>query len=326
MASQWLTNRPDGTLLDIRTLVLGDSGNASANTPIQITGIADNGASGSNHQEAFVIDTSALPSGNQLQLDNIDFASIIGATTLSGGDGANVVIADDAVQTIVLGADDDELHAGGGDDTVGSKGGDDLIYGEAGNDTVFGGAGADRLHGGSDSDTARYDGNRDDYIVTQEHSVITVQSKADLSDVDTLINVETLAFADGNETVEYTSDLNWIAGLYQQVLGRQADVDGIQYWAEQHDAGSSSVAIALGFLASREAGLSLCTADASARSQTLDILYQSLLGRDPDTDGKAYWVQQLESGVSLHDVVGGFMDSAEMRTHDLTATEWSFIG
>ncbi|OHY98660.1 cadherin domain-containing protein [Salinicola sp. MIT1003] len=325
VASQWLTNRPDGTLLDIRTLVLGDSGNASASTPIQITGIANDSSSGSSHQEAFVIDTSALPGGNQLQLDNIDFASIIGATTLSGGDGDNVVIADDAAQTIVLGADDDELHGGGGDDTVGSKGGDDLIYGEAGNDTVFGGAGADRLHGGSDTDTARYDGNRDDYIVTQDHSVITIQSKADPSDVDTLINVETLAFADDNETVEYTSDLNWIAGLYQQVLGRQADVDGIQYWAQRNTDGMSKTDIAMSFLTSSEAGQQL-DGSGSGIDATLDTLYQFLLGRDADVSGKAYWANELERGTSLRDVVGGFMDSAEMSTHDLTATEWSFIG
>ncbi|WP_163649504.1 DUF4347 domain-containing protein [Modicisalibacter sp. 'Wilcox'] len=326
VASQWLAHRPDGTLLDIRTLTLNDSGSASASTPIQITGIADGGTASGGHQEAFVIDTRALPTGNQLQLDNIDFASVIGATTLSGGDGANVVIADDAAQTIVLGADDDELHGGGGDDTVGSKGGDDRIYGEAGNDTLFGGAGADRLHGGTDTDTAQYDGNRADYLVTQDHGVITVQSKADPGDVDTLINVEKLSFADGDQAVDYAGDLNWLAGLYQQVLGRQADVGGIQYWARQHDAGLQAADIAMGFLTSSEANLSLDTADAAARSQVVETLYQSLLGRSSDAAGKVYWLEQLESDSSLRDVAGGFMDSAEMSTHDLTATEWNFMG
>ncbi|MCP1319268.1 DUF4347 domain-containing protein [Halomonas sp. 707B3] len=131
VASQWLTNRPDGTLLDIRTLVISDSGSSSVSTPIQITGI---GNGSSSYQEAFVIDARSLPQGNRLQLDNIDFASIIGETMITGGAGANVIVADDASQMIVLGEDDDELHAGGGRDLVGSKGGDDLIFGEAGYD------------------------------------------------------------------------------------------------------------------------------------------------------------------------------------------------
>ncbi|BBI49684.1 hypothetical protein HORIV_21050 [Vreelandella olivaria] len=144
VASQWLTNRPQGTLLDIRTLVISESGSSSITTPVQITGI---GNANSSHQEAFVIDVRLLPQGNRLQLDNIDFASIIGETMITGGAGANVIVADDAAQMIVLGEDDDELHAGGGRDLVGSKGGDDLIFGEAGYDRLFGGEGNDVLNG-----------------------------------------------------------------------------------------------------------------------------------------------------------------------------------
>nr|WP_287018868.1 DUF4347 domain-containing protein [Halomonas sp.] len=193
VASQWLASRPGSTLLDIRTLVLNDSGSASTNTPILITGIVDDAAS--DHQEAFVIDASALPSGNRIQLDNIDFASIIGATTLSGGAGNNVVSADDAAQTIVLGAGDDELHGGGGRDLVGSQGGDDLIYGDAGDDRLFGGEGDDTLDGGSGVDIARFalDAGEATFRYADDGSLIV---NAGSLGSDTLKGIELLRFDD----------------------------------------------------------------------------------------------------------------------------------
>ncbi|MGO4527213.1 Ig-like domain-containing protein [Microvirga sp. 2MCAF35] len=103
-------------------------------------------------QTALVIDSSGLPPGTHLQLDNVDFAAVIGSVTLTGGAGSQMVYADSARQHIVLGADDDTLHGGGGDDYVGSHGGNDWLYGDAGNDTVSGGEGNDWLFGGSGHD------------------------------------------------------------------------------------------------------------------------------------------------------------------------------
>lgn len=323
VAEQWLSRLDDG-LLDVRTLVLSDSGSGSTSTPIQITGTTDEAGTGNSRQEAFVIDTRALPAGNQLQLDHIDFASVIGATTVTGGAGDNVVIGDDADQTIVLGEGDDELYGGGGDDIIGSKGGDDRLFGGDGDDELFGGAGADLLHGGRDTDVVRYEGNRDDYLITQTHGVITVQSQEDNSDIDTLINVESLVFADGEENITYDDDLAWITGLYGQVLGRQADVDGIQYWAQQHAEGLSKADLALHLMTSAEAGQSLDVQNEGVDA-VLDTLYQSLLGREADTDGKAYWADKLEAGTPVSDVVGGFMEAEEMRNHDMTDVQWDFI-
>jgi len=319
--SSFLQGLVSDTPLLVQTIVPTTPAGLSAPTvPLVISGMP---ASVDSPVSALVIDTRSLPSGSVLRLDNVNFAALIGAVQVTGGTGSQTVWGDDAAQHIVLGVDDDVLHGGGGDDTVGSKGGNDRIYGEAGNDTLFGGAGADRLHGGGDADTARYEGNRDDYIITQDHSVVTVQSKADPSDVDTLINVETLVFADGEQAVDYTSELNWIAGLYRQVLGRQADLDGIQYWARQVDEGSDTGDVALRFLDSVEAGKALSSGDSSA---TLNALYEGLLGRTADMAGKAYWLDRLESGMTLHDLAAGFMESSEMQTQNLTATEWSFLG
>jgi len=316
MAANWLSTRPDGTQLDIRTLTF--TSDLATNEPIEIRGETDNSASG--FQEAFVIDVTNLPSGSRLQLDNIDYASIKGAVSIEGGEGDNVVIGDNEAQVIVLGPGDDELHGGGGNDVIGSKGGDDLLFGDSGDDELFGGAGADLLHGGSDSDMASYEGNRDDYIVTQQFGVITVQSKDDASDIDTLINIETLTFADDELVLSYDEDLQWITGLYTQVLGRQADVEGVQYWAQHSANGGSRAEMALSMLNSEESGKVV-----QEGGDYLDLLYSDLLGRDADDAGKAYWSGELMAGASMRDVVDSFMFSEEMRSHDLDAFQWDFL-
>jgi hypothetical protein len=104
-------------------------------------------------QQVMVIDASALPPGTVLNLNNVEFAIIIGPGHYGGGSGSNVIVADGSNQQIVLGPDDDTIHAGAGNDTVGSTLGNDEIYGDAGNDVVFGGTGNDSLYGGTENDT-----------------------------------------------------------------------------------------------------------------------------------------------------------------------------
>jgi len=103
-------------------------------------------------QEALVIDASALPAGTVLNLNGVEFAVIIGPGHYGGGTGNNIIVADGSSQYIVLGPEDDVIHAGAGDDIVGSAGGDDMLYGEADNDLVFGGIGNDSLYGGTEDD------------------------------------------------------------------------------------------------------------------------------------------------------------------------------
>jgi Ca2+-binding RTX toxin-like protein len=309
-AVQWLSSRPAETQLDIRTLTL--SSNTLLDAPIRLGGDTDGSAE--NFQEAFVIDVTKLATGNQIQLDNIDFASII------GGAGNNVVIGDDAAQTIVLGPGDDELHGGGGNDVIGSEGGNDRLFGSSGDDTLFGGAGADLLHGGSDHDVARYAGNHSDYVITQQFGVVTVQSKSDESDIDTLVNIETLSFSDGDLALSFDTNLIWLTGLYEQVLGRQADVGGIQHWAQQHANGADRADIALAMLNSEESGLVVQQGDTF-----LDQLYTGLLGRDADIEGKQYWATEMAAGVSAQEVTNRFLLSEEMRSHDLNTEAWDFL-
>ena len=144
--AQFTGSRPAGVSIDTRWLT--PTASLEPGTPIVITGATN----GTSQQSALVIDGRSLPTGTQINLDNVEFAALVGEMTVVGGAGQNFVVGDDAQQFISLGAEDDTLYGGGGDDTVGSAGGEDLLFGDDGNDVMSGGTGFDSLFGGNGDD------------------------------------------------------------------------------------------------------------------------------------------------------------------------------
>jgi hypothetical protein len=199
---------------------------APANVPLTFTG----GPATDGVFTALVLDVTKLPSGTVINLQNIDFITIVGAVRVGGGEGSQVVFGDSADQYIVLGADDDVLHGGGGNDTVGSKGGNDKLYGDAGDDTLFGGDGNDLMDGGAGADTVLMGGNLKDYVFY--HTANGLQS-ASFEGEDTMVNVETLKMVDGSTV----TDLNrLVAGTtsvavmtYEFFTGKTPTAAGLQY-------------------------------------------------------------------------------------------------
>lgn len=154
----------DEAQVTVRTITFQASNalTTAPTAPVVINGATGTGELDAAHpdrQEALVIDARNLPSGTVLRLDNVEFTIIIGATRVTGGNGQNVAIGDNAAQYIVLGADNDNLHGGGGNDTVGSKGGNDSLYGDDGDDFVVGGIGNDTLYGGDGNDVLQGGGS-----------------------------------------------------------------------------------------------------------------------------------------------------------------------
>ena len=129
-------------------------GTAGQSVQTRVTG----GAPGGNGQSsttptALVLNTTGVNAPMTIQLDNVQFAAVIGNATLVGGDGEQVVYGDAGRQWLYLGAGDDELHGGAGDDTVASAGGNDTLFGDDGDDLMSGGEGDDLMSGGADQDT-----------------------------------------------------------------------------------------------------------------------------------------------------------------------------
>ncbi|WP_189994079.1 Ig-like domain-containing protein, partial [Thalassobaculum fulvum] len=152
-AQTFLNSLAATTQLDIRTIVPTVGTGVTTDDPIIITG-----STGGSQSEAFVIDMRGV-TGKVLQLENIEFASIIGNATVTGGSGNNYATGDGSDQFISLGEGDDTLYGGDGNDTIGSASGNDRLFGEGGNDTVVGGTGNDSLWGGTDTDVVY--GNQD---------------------------------------------------------------------------------------------------------------------------------------------------------------------
>lgn len=297
--------------------------------PVIINGAANNASSNytGDKLEALVIDARALPAGTVLELQNVDFAVVLGnGISVRGGNGVNVVFGGDGSQNILLGPDNDILYGGAGDDIVGSAAGADLIFGNSGNDTLFGGLGSDILHGGSDNDVAIYSGSMSRYEITRDHGKTIVRSLDRLDDIDTVINVETLRFDDATYTVQNELFHTQIATLYQQVLHRQADLGGFQYWAEKYTKGEPLGTIALDFLYSAEySKTNSVSFDGLSQGAKIDLLYQHFLGREAEQAGHDYWVNQLATGMTIEDIAASFVGSKEMQSAYLGPQGWEFF-
>ena len=100
------------------------------------------------------------------------------------------------------------------------------------------------------------------------------------------------------------SNGTFVEELYENVLGREADEEGLNAWVTQLFNGTSRAEVAQGIIESAEAG-------AKANSDFIDSLYQSALGREADDAGKAGWTQVLENGGTHADVAIGIVGSQE---------------
>ena len=288
------------TPLLVQSVTLTSANGAAGNDAIVLSGQP---AASGGVQTALVIDTGSLSGTAHVQLQNVDFAAIIGAAHVTGGDGSQKVWGDSASQYIMLGADDDTLHGGDGDDTVGSAGGDDHIYGDGGNDVVFGGIGNDYIDGGSGIDTVLMNGaSRADYSLRVKDGMLVSTSLNGSDGIDTIVDVEIMQFSGPDLT-----SAGSIGRLYEAMLGRPADTAGREFWVGQHAAGVSMEAIAAAIVGSGE-----------AQHQQLDDaqyvtqMYRTLLQRTGDTDGMAFWTGQLAGGaVTRAGLALAFADSAE---------------
>ena len=73
------------------------------------------------------------------------------------------------------------------------------LLGEDGDDTLIGGTGSDVIDGGFDHDVAVFAGHQSDYTFASSEDGLTVTvTDRSTGDFDTVTNVETLSFVDGD--------------------------------------------------------------------------------------------------------------------------------
>ena len=108
-------------------------------------------------------------------------------------------------------AEPSNFTGGGGDDTISGtsssdyidgKDGNDVINGEDGDDTLLGGAGNDTINGGRGNDLKIYNGNYDNYTITEiYYGIYSVTDNVGNNGIDTIKNVEKLQFSNQDFTI-----------------------------------------------------------------------------------------------------------------------------
>jgi hypothetical protein len=98
--------------------------------------------------------------------------------------------------------------------------------------------------------------------------------------------------------------------LYDAAFDRAPDTGGLVYQTNAMNAGQSLAALAQQFMASPEFQAKYGAVD-DAHFATL--LYENVLGREPDAAGLAYQLQALASGESRAELMVGFSESPEHR-------------
>ena len=100
---------------------------------------------------------------------------------------------------------------------------------------------------------------------------------------------------------------DFVYRLYALCLGRAPDKNGINTWSWRLSSGTHNGAMtAFGFCLSTE-----MERRNLSNAEYVEVLYGAIMGRAPDTNGKAYWVNLLDNGVSRRGVFRGFAESAE---------------
>ena len=141
-------------------------------------------------------------------------------------------------------------------------------------------------------------------------------------DSDHVIVRNDTLFGDGFQAA-YDLDLGrTVYRLYQATLGREPDARGLTDWTEQLALGFNTlIGVAAGIVDSPEFVNAHETLDDAG---FVTLLYQNVLGADPDPRGLAGWVTALEAGQSRVEVLLDFAQSAEfIDATNAAATEFT---
>ncbi len=95
--------------------------------------------------------------------------------------------------------------------------------------------------------------------------------------------------------------------LYCAVFAREADAGGFAFWV---DSPKTIRAIAADFIHAPEFA---ATYGSVTNARFVELLYQNVLGRNPDAPGSAFWLGRMASGMTRSEVVLGFSESPEFR-------------
>lgn len=101
---------------------------------------------------------------------------------------------------------------------------------------------------------------------------------------------------------------SYINSLYRNIMGREADTEGAQYWQDQINSGAQNQGQVLQNFAGSQEFQNLYKTDPS---RAITALYDEALGRAPDQGGLQYWQEQAKQGLALPTMTENFLNSTE---------------
>jgi uncharacterized delta-60 repeat protein len=112
-------------------------------------------------------------------------------------------------------------------------------------------------------------------------------------------------------SAEFQGTIAPVARLYFAYFLRIPDYSGLNFWIGYYRAGNTLDAISNQFV---QSGEFQGTYGALDNGQFVDLVYQNVLGRAPDAQGRAFWKNELDTGARTRgQVMLQFSESAEYR-------------
>jgi beta-glucanase (GH16 family) len=179
---------------------------------------------------------------------------------------------------------------------------------------LTGTSGTDTFDGAAGIKTVLFSGNEADYTIsksTQGFSIKDNNPSDGDNGTDTVLNtIEKLLFNDHTLTIAATPDATLLESyrIYKAAFDRTPDYGGLGFWYHSMNAGESLTKVAEGFIISNE--FKAMYGDNPTDSTFLNLLYQHVFDRAPDTAGLAFWMNDLQVETRAQ-VLVHFSDSPE---------------
>lgn len=140
-------------------------------------------------------------------------------------------------------------------------------------------------------------------VVTPGYYLVWVLDENDIPSVGQMVRIGPASADTPTAVVD-----GQVVRLYQAYFQRNPDNGGFQYWRRQLLNGIGLVEISNQFSVSPEFVNRYGNLN---NAQFIDQIYQNVLGRPGDAEGRAYWIGQLASGVTRGEIMVAFSESAE---------------
>lgn len=164
----------------------------------------------------------------------------------------------------------------------------------------------------TDIDGAVLRGPRSSYTITRNGAAIVIVDNRGADGTQTVQQPFRIDFTDLTLAFDIDGNAGKAYRLYRAAFKRAPDTGGLGFWIAALDGGLPLAAMAGGFTGSAE--FKLLYGAAPTHAQIITAAYLNVLHRAPDNAGLAFWLAQMQGGMSADDLLLSFSESAENKT------------